>query len=285
MAQQRARKTCRPPPTVAALSAPPRGAEVSLDLGLRQSLFLSAALADSPSAVGLRYAKPRNRLAPHRGFSAQILHELAECQAIILHPAFESQRTWAPPSTSEPAWELSPRFEVIPQLQGKLIGYARNLAAAPGADEELFTLWRELVISEAAGYLGRELNDHRFDENWALAAVPALEKGLRRLSANQMFYFCWMSVRETASRYLRYPSAVHTLAEGLVDYIDQRVDRALAERWTVRDWNCSSRRVPSSLATIFAEQLTDLGSEYLGSVPSRARVDVSARLIARSQEV
>ena len=283
MAQRRARKTSTPSPTVAA-SIPLPIPEVLQELGLRHSLFLLAAIADAPSTTGFRYAKARNRLAPHRGFAAQILDELAECGAITLRPAMESYRNWAPTAPSEPDWGLSTRFESIAHLQAHLTRHAQTLAAMPGADEELFTLWRELVISEAAGYLGHELNDHRFDESWALSAVPALEKGLRRLSANQMFYFCWMSVRETASRYLRYPGAMHTLAEGLVTYIDQRVDRALAERWTIRDWNYSSRRVPSSVATVFAEQLTDLGAEYLGSVPSRARVDMSTRPAARGRE-
>lgn len=282
MAQRRARKTTTPPPTVAA-SIPLPIPEALQELGVRQSLFLLAAIADAPSTTGFRYAKARNRLAPHWGFATQILDELAECGAITLRPPMESYRSWAPTAPSEPDWSLSTRFESIPHLQTHLTRHAQALAAVPGADEELFTLWRELVISEAAGYLGHELNDHRFDESWALSAVPALEKGLRRMSANQMFYFCWMSVRETASRYLRYPGAVHTLAEGLVAYIDQRVDRALAERWTIRDWNYSSRRVPSSVATVFAEQLTDLGAEYLGSVPSRARVDMSARPAARSR--
>lgn len=250
---------------------------------MRQSLFLLAAIADAPSTIGFRYAKARNRLAPHWGFSAQILDELAEYGAIVRRPPMESYRSWAPVAPSDSDWSLSTRFEPIPHLQAQLICHAQALAAVPGADEELFTLWRELVISETAGYLGHELNDHRFDESWALSAVPALEKGLRRLSANQMFYFCWMSVRETASRYLRYPGAVHTLSEGLVAYIDQRVDRALAERWTIRDWNYSGRRIPSSVAIVFAEQLTDLGAEYLGSVPSRARVDMSARPAARGR--
>lgn len=282
MAQRRARKTSTPPPTVTAGIPLPIPEELQ-ELGLRHSLFLLAAIADAASTTGFRYAKARNRLAPHRGFTAQILDELAECGAITLRPAMESYRSWAPAAPSEPDWSLNPRFESIPHVQAHLTRHAKALAATPGAEEELFTLRRELVISETAGYLSHELNDHRFDESWALSAVPALEKGLRRMSANQMFYFCWMSVRETASRYLRYPGAVHTLAEGLVAYIDQRVDRALAERWTIRDWNYSSRRVPSSVATVFAEQLTDLGAEYLGSVPSRARVDMSARPAARSR--
>lgn len=282
MAQRRARKTSTPHPTVAP-STPLPIPEALQALGLRQSLFLLAAIADAPSTTGFRYARARNRLAPHWGFSAQILGELAECGAIALKPQMESYRSWAPVAPSESDWSLGAPFDSIPHLQAHLMRHAQALAAMPGADEELFTLWRELVISETADYLGQELNDHRFDQSWALSAVPALEKGLRRLSANQMFYFCWMSVRETASRYLRYPGAVHTLAEGLVAYIDQRVDRALAERWTIRDWNYSSRRVPSSVAIVFSEQLTDLGDEYLGSVPSRSRVDMSNRPAVRGR--
>jgi hypothetical protein len=249
-------------------------------LDLRRSLFLMAALLDGPTTASSRYGRPRARLAPHSGFAEQILAELVEIKAIVRRTEGTIYRSWATTATPAPAadapWTLCPELAAIPNLESEILDHAKALSYAAGADEELFTLWRELAISEVAGFLANELHDHRFDEQWALVAIPAIEKGLRRLSVSQMFYFCWMAVRETASRYLRFPAMVHTLSENLVTYIDQRIDRALAERWAIRDWAANSRRIPSGVAISFAERLTDLGSDYLSTVPSRARLDLSA---------
>ena len=276
MAQRRATKASARSETEDAYVAPP---DWVLALGLRHSLFLLAAITDAPMASSYRYGKSRSRLAPHWGFAAQMLNELVECGAVELRAYSEPYRAWAPapPPTSEPEWQLTATFAAASHLQAHVAAHAKSLAAMPAAGDELYTIWRELAISEAAGFLSNELGEHRFDETWAFAAVPALERGLRRLSVNQMFYFCWMSVRETASRYLRYPASVHNLADGLVTYIEQRVDRALAERWAIREWSYSSRRVPSNVALVFSEQLTDLGAEYLSTVPSRSRLAVPIR--------
>lgn len=211
-----------------------------------------------------------------------MLNELADRGAITLRASFELPRLWPPvsPSASDPEWELSEALARTPDLQALLLAQAQIAASGLAGADELFTLWRELAISEAAGFLATELGDHRFDEAWALAAIPALERGLRQMSVNQMFYFCWMSVRETASRYLRYPASVGTLADGLVAYIDQRVDRALTERWAIREWY-GSKRIVSNVAQVFAEQVTNLGSDYLSTVPSRGRVGGSPFADAR----
>lgn len=211
-----------------------------------------------------------------------MLSELADRGAITLRVSLELPRLWprVSPVADDPEWELSESFAATPDLQALLLAQSRIAATGLAGADELFTLWRELAISEAAGFLAAELGDHRFDEGWALAAVPALERGLRQMSVNQMFYFCWMSVRETASRYLRYPASVGTLADGLVTYIDQRVDRALTERWTIREWY-GSKRIVSNVAQVFAEQVTDLGSDYLSIVPSRGRVGGSSFADAR----
>ena len=251
-------------------------------LDLRQATFLAAALLDPQSLTQIRYAQVRSRLAPHWGLATQMLIELSECGAIVLEPLADSHPAWAPQAKiSFPAWRLSEAFAALKELSGQVIGHARARAGDQDASDELFTLWRELAISESAGFLGAELADHRFDEDWALTAVPALERGLRRLSVNQMSYFCWLSVREAASRYLRFPGSVSSLADGLVAYIDQRVDRALSERWVIRDWS-GARRVVSSVAQVFSEQVTDLGADYLGKVPSRVRFTNAPSTDARS---
>lgn len=252
-------------------------------LGMRHSLFLLAALADT-SVASYRYGGGRSRLAPHKGFASQMLNELADCGVITLRVSLELPRLWPPlsPAVGDPEWELSEPFATTPDLQALVLAHARIAATGLAGADELFTLWRELAISEAAGFLAAELGDHRFDEGWALAAIPAIERGLRQMSVNQMFYFCWMSVRETASRYLRYPASAGTLADGLVTYIDQRVDRALTERWAIREWY-GSKRVASNVAQVFAEQVTSLGSDYLSAVPSRGRVGAPPFADARPQ--
>ncbi len=177
-------------------------------------------------------------------------------------------------------WRLSDTFATVKDLASQLKQHSLSLAGEPAATEDLFTVWRELAISEAVGFLGDELGEHRFDVNWALTAVPAIERGLRRLSANQMYYFCWLAVRELASRYLRYPASIHTLADSLVLYIDQRVDRAIAERWALRDWSDYRGRVPSTVAAVFANQITKLGGDYLARVPSRELLSQSQTVVS-----
>lgn len=240
-------------------------------LGLRDGLFLLSALTDTADVPAFRGAKVRSRLAPHAEMASQMLRELSGAGAIAWGSAGDAPRSWifgATPSVPM-EWRLSDALAAVKDLTSQLKRHVVSLASAPAATEELFTVWRELAISEAVGFLGDELGEHRFDENWALTAVPAIERGLRRLSANQMYYFCWLAVRELASRYLRYPASIHTLADSLVLYIEQRVDRAIAERWALRDWSDYRGRVPSTVAAVFADQITGLGSDYLARVPSR----------------
>lgn len=254
----------------------PASASAAIDpavaaLGLRDSLFLLSALTDTADVPAFRGARYRNRLAPHAEMASQMLRELSDAGAIAWGAAGDTPRSWifgAPPSQPM-EWRLSDALATVKDLTSQLERHAVSLASAPAATEDLFTVWRELAISEGVGFLGNELGEHRFDENWALTAVPAIERGLRRLSANQMYYFCWLAVREVASRYLRYPSSIHTLADYLVLYIDQKVDRAIAERWALRDWSDYRGRIPSTVATVFADQITALGSDYLARVPSR----------------
>lgn len=254
----------------------PAGAAAAIDpavavLGLRDSLFLLSVLTDAADVPAFRNAKARSRLAPHAEMASQMLRELAEAGAISWGSAGNAPKSWIFGATTSLAmeWRLSDALAAVEDLTSQLKRHAASLSSTPAATEDLFTVWRELAISEAVGFLGDELGEHRFDENWALAAVPAIERGLRRLSANQMYYFCWLAVRELASRYLRYPASIHTLADSLVLYIDQRVDRAIAERWALRDWSDYRGRVPSTVAAVFADQITELGSDYLARVPSR----------------
>lgn len=251
-----------------AASIPP----VLAGLNLRQSLFLAAALLDSPTSAAYRYARQKSRLGPHWRFGAQMLTELADAGLIVMR-GNDSLRIWGVPQAvpQEPEWSLSETLNLLPNLQTCVMSQALTTSGAPGAGDELFTLWRELAIAEVVDYLATELAEHRFDEAWALAAVPALERGLRRLSINQMFYFCWLAVRETASRYLRFPNSISSLSEGLVSYIDQRIDRTFAERWAIRDWG-DNKRTASAIALVFAEKVTGIGSDYLGTVPSRDRL-------------
>ncbi|WP_133883480.1 hypothetical protein [Panacagrimonas perspica] len=203
-----------------------------------------------------------------------MLRELAAHGAIVWSSSSDPRRSWifSAATVQEPEWRLGDALASIEGLSGQLARHTLELARQPAATEELFTVWRELAISEVAGFLGHELGEHRFDEGWALAAVPAFERGLRKLSANQMFYLCWLAVREAASRYLRFPASVHTLSDSLVSYIDQRVDRAISERWALKEWSDYRGRTHSSVAAVFADQVTGLGSDYLGRVPSRERL-------------
>lgn len=269
------------PPRKAGRTAPthfdsPASASAAIDpavaaLGLRDSLFLLSALTDMADVPAFRSARAQSRLAPHAEMASQMLRELSYAGAIAWGSAGDASRSWifgAPPSQPM-EWRLSDALAAVKDLTFELKQHAVSLASAPAATEDLFTVWRELAISEAVGFLGNELGEHRFDEKWALTAVPAIERGLRKLSATQMYYFCWLAVREVASRYLRYPASIHTLADSLVLYIDQRVDRAIAERWALRDWSDYRGRTLSAVAAVFADQITKLGSDYLARVPSR----------------
>lgn len=198
-----------------------------------------------------------------------MLLELAEYGAIVLERDSESP-TWASAYTtaSLPRWRLSEPFSDAKDLRSQLLSHARLRARAESEDESVFTLWRELAIAECVGYLASELSDHRFDEGWALAAVPAIDRGLRRMPASHISYLCWLAVRDAASRYLRFPAAVGTLAEGLVTYIDGRIDRAISQQWAIRDW-IGAKRGASAVAEVFADHVTDLGPSYLTRVPAR----------------
>ena len=131
---------------------------------------------------------------------------------------------------------------------------------------EVISWWRTLAIAECSAFVAAELEDHHLDPRWAATAAPAIERIIERLPISQAFNICWLSVRDVASAYLKYPGSRDTLGSVLRGSLEQKLGRARAERWALRSFNRHTRCPESALARVFAIA-TELNVGYLHLVP------------------
>lgn len=253
-------------------------------IDLTADLFFVSALkaaADSSFTRLLPLADLREPLAPHPRFAQRMLLGLQSIGYIQpeLSPAWAadwfSSRDWLSYGFENVSWRIirSPL-----ESTDALHSWAEGTDPTTSIFETWLKMWEDLALAEVAEYTRWSLAQVGFNPNWGNDASGALAAGLEKFSIQQMMYLVHISLRSLALHHQRSGTGVGRLGHVFSNTIHNYVQRAHAERWTIRGMVRTSDLPRSAIAALFADSVTGLEERYYTECPSlnalaRALVD------------
>lgn len=214
-------------------------------------------------------------LAPTEDLEVTLLGILRQAEYIAAQQLGRS--SLRPPSNDRPLpgpgepWTLSAALGEEVLLIELCEQTASGLLREEASHEEALEMWQVLAVGECEAFLRAELLDHHLDPKWARHADDVIPRIMESHSISQGFYLCWLAVRDVASAYLKHPHARENLGLTLRSSLEQKLGRAIAERWTLKRFARHARSPESALSAAFA-RMTALEQEFLQAIPSRLRL-------------
>lgn len=251
-------------------------------LDLTADLFFVSALraaADSSYTRLLPLADIREPLAPHPRFAQRMLLAL---QSIgYIQP--ELSLSWAADWLSTRDWH-SHGFENVSwrilrspiESTDALYGWAEGTDSTTSVFDSWLGLWEDLALAEVAEYTRWSLAQVGFNPCWANDTTGALTAGLQRFSIQQVMYLVHIALRSLAFQHQRASTGVGRLGHLFSSSINNYVQRASAERWTIRGMVRTPDLPRSAIAALFADAVTGLRDRYYTERPS---LDALARAL------
>ena len=243
-------------------------------IDLTADLFFMAALragADSAGTRLLPLTRLREPLAPHDRFSQRVLLALQGLGYIEPELSLSQaedwlySRDWLSHGFESVSWRIvrPPSLSKI-ALQSWLDEPECNLSVL----ETWVAIWEDLALAEVAAYTRAALARSGYNPDWADGANAALAAALRVFSAQDVTYLVHIALRSLALKHQRAATAVGKLGQSFCNLIRYYVQRAEAERWTIRSspWLPDGPR--SAITTLFADVVTGLGERYYSDRPS-----------------
>jgi len=241
---------------------------------LTADLFFVAALrtgADSAHTRLLPLTRRREPLAPHNRFSQRILLALQALRYIEPELSLSHaedwlySRDWITYGFADVGWRiLKSSRESVAALQH----WANEIRSPAASLEAWVNVWQDLALAEVAEYARWSLARAAFNPEWADEATGALSDGLRYFSISQVMYLVHIALRSIALAHQRGGTSTHQLSQIFASAIANYVYRATNERWTIRGMARSMDLPRSSIAVVFADEVTGLGESYLYERPS-----------------
>jgi hypothetical protein len=249
---------------------------------LTADLFFVSALrvgADNTFTRLLPLANLCTPLAPHARFSQRIL--LALQSMGYIQP--ELSLSWADDWLSSRDW-LSRGFENVSwtilrtphESTSALANWAVDADTVTSDIENWLRIWEDLALAEIVEYTRWSLAQVGFNPCWANVTCEALVGGLAKFSIQQMMYLVHISLRSLALHHQRSSTGIGRLGHVFSNAIHNYVQRAYAERWTIRGMVRTPDLPRSAIATLFADSVTGLGERYYTEHPS---LDALARAL------
>jgi len=253
-------------------------------IDLTADLFFVSALraaADSSFTRLLPLADLREPLAPHPRFAQRML--LALQSVDYIQP--ELSQAWASDWLSSRDW-LSHGFENVSwrivrsplESTDALHSWAEGTDPTQSVFEMWLSMWEDLALAEVCEYTRWSLAQVGFNPSWANDATGALTAGLSKFSIQQVMYLVHISLRSLALHHQRSTTGIGRLGHVFSNAIHNYVQRAHAERWTIRGMVRTTELPRSAIAALFADGVTGLGDRYYTDRPcldalARALVD------------
>ena len=244
---------------------------------LTASLFFSAAVrvgADISLTRLLPLDALNKPLAPHDNYSQRVLlslHALGIIEPEVSQSHAEDwllARDWMRHGFDSIAWRIrwAPRdcrrqHEVVTAL-------LRDIDPSEDTSQALLTLWEDLALAEVTQYTRWTLAKSGYNPEWTDQASEALRKALESFSASQVMYLIYLAMRSLAMTHQQGGTDVSRLSQVFADAIRSFARRALTENWTIRGMTRPAELPMSTLALIFAHEVTRLDDEYLSVAPS-----------------
>jgi len=255
---------------------------------LTANLYFAAAVrvaADTSLTRLLPLGLLKEPLAPHENFSQRILIAL---QALgVIEPELSQSnaqdwlmaKDWIELGLDTLAWRIrwAPRDcrnrqEIAQEL-------LRTIDPSDDTLEGLLTIWEDLALAEVAQYVTFMLAKLGYNPQWVPLSIANLRQALKSFSACQVMHLVNISLRTVASTHQRGAVASNRLGEVLADSVGSFTRRALVERWTIHGVPRPLELPISTIATLFAHEVTRLDEEYLTCTPSiSALLDAMTRV-------
>lgn len=257
-------------------------------IDLTADLFFVSALragADTSFTRLIPLADLREPLAPHPRFSQRML--LALQSVGYIQP--ELSMSWAADWLSSRDWfdhgfeNVSWRILRSPiESTDALYNWAEGTDPTTSIFESWLRMWEDLALAEVAEYTRWSLAQVGFNPCWAKEATMALAAGLQRFSIQQVMYLVHIALRSLALQHQRASTGIGRLGHLFSSTINNYVQRAHAEQWTIRGMSRTPDLPRSAIATLFADAVTGLRERYYTERPC---LDALARALVGERTI
>jgi len=213
-------------------------------------------------------------LSPHDSFSQRILLSL---QALgVIEPELSMSnaedwlmaRDWIDLGLESLAWRIrwSPRecrdrHAVASEL-------LRDIEPSEEVLGGLLMIWEDLALAEVAQYVRWTLAKSGYNPDWDQTAIGSIRDALRNFSISQLMYLVTISLRTVSSTHQQGGIPSERLGRVFADAIGSFARRAVAERWIIRGMARPNELRVSTIAAMFAHDVTRLDDAYLTRTPS-----------------
>lgn len=244
---------------------------------LTANLYFSAAVrvaADVSLTRLLPLDALRLPLAPHDHYSQRVLLALQALGVIEpeLSPSHADDwllaRDWTRYSFDSVAWRIRWAPWDCSRQQDTMKALFKDIEPTEDAMQALLALWEDLALAEAIQYAQWALAKSGYNPGWASQAADGLRQALTQHSVNQVMYLTHLAMRSLATTHQQGRTEATRLGNVFACSLTSFAQRATVECWTIRSMTRPTELPMSTLATIFAHEVTRLDDEYLTLPPS-----------------
>ena len=244
---------------------------------LTASLFFSAAVrvgADISLTRLLPLDALNKPLAPHDHYSQRVLlslHALGIIEPEVSQSHAEDwllARDWMRHGFDSIAWRIRWAPRDCRRQHEELKVLLRDIDLSDDTLQVLLALWEDLVLAEVAQYARWTLAKSGYNPEWTDRAIDGLQRALKDFSASQVMYLIYLAMRTLAVTHQQGGLDATRLSQVFADAITSYARRAQTEGWTIRGMARPADLPLSTLALIFAHEVTRLDDEYLTVRPS-----------------
>ena len=242
---------------------------------LTANLYFAAAVrvaADRSMTRLLPLDALKNPLAPHESFSQRILLSLQALGAIQpeLSNAEERlmARNWIALGLDSLTWRICWSPGDCCDRRDRAEEFLRDVYPSVTALEGMLSIWEDLALAEVAQYANWLLAQSGYNPRWDQLAIGNMREALKTFSASQVMYLVRTSVRETASMHLQRRVPSSKLGNVFADAIGSHYRRAILDQRTIRGISRPDELPLSTIASMFAYEVTRLDDEDLLLAPS-----------------
>lgn len=244
---------------------------------LTASLYFSAAVRVAAD-ISLTRLLPLDALslplAPHDSYSQRVLLSL---QALgVIEPELSLShaddwlltRNWMHYGFDSVAWRIRWAPRDCRRQHEEVKELLKDVDLSEDAMQALLALWEDLALAEAIQYARWTLAKSGYNPEWSNLAMEGLRQALKYFSVSQVMYLIYLAMRSVSSTHQQGGVEAIRLGQVFASSITSFSQRAAVEHWDIRGMSRPAELPLSTLATIFAHEVTRLDDEYLTQRPS-----------------
>ncbi|TLY46758.1 MAG: hypothetical protein E6K53_17225 [Gammaproteobacteria bacterium] len=246
---------------------------------LTATLYFAAAVragADSSLTRLLPLDRLKEPLSPHENFSQRILFSLQALGAIQPELSLANAedwltaKDWTEIGLQTLAWRICWSLRDCRDRSAMANALLSSIEPSEDALEVLFRVWEDLALAEVVQYASWSLAKSGYNPRWAQTGVASFRKALNTFSITQVMHLVQLAIRSVASTHHRGGILASRLGGVFADAVGSFSRRAVCEKWILRATPRPTELPISTLAAMFAQEVTRLDDDYLMRTPSTA---------------